>query len=106
GLAQSKGKTVEQIEFVQKSMTELDKEIQATQNEILELESSCKLHSVKVEKLPQLESEKISVADQLASQRQEYAVRNARVRDAEEYVLEVSKKIESLEKKLEGLLYI
>lgn len=106
GLAQSKSKTVEQIEFVQKSMTELDKEIQATQNEILELESSCKLHSVKVEKLPQLESEKISVADQLASQRQDYAVRNARVRDAEEYVLEISRKIESLEKKLEGLHYM
>jgi exonuclease SbcC len=106
GLAQSKSKTVEQIEFVQKSITELDKEIQATQNEIFELESSCKLHSVKVEKLPQLESEKISVADQLASQRQDYAVRNARVRDAEEYVLEISKKIESLEKKLEGLLYM
>jgi exonuclease SbcC len=106
GLAQSKSKTVEQIEFVQKSMTELDKEIQATQNEILELESSCNQHSFKVEKLPQLESEKISVADQLASHRQDYAVRNARVRDAEDYVLEISKKIESLEKKLEGLLYM
>lgn len=106
GLAQSKSKTVEQIEFVQKSMTELDKEIQATQNEILELESSCKLHSGNVEKLPQLESEKISVADQLASHRQDYAVRKARVRDAEDYVLEISKKIESLEKKLEGLLYM
>jgi DNA repair protein SbcC/Rad50 len=106
GLVQSKSKTVEQIELVQKSMTELDKEIQATQNEILELESACKSRSVKLEKLPQLESEKLRIADQLASQRQDYAVRNARVRDAEEYVLEVSKKIESLEKKLEGLLYM
>lgn len=106
GLAQSKSKTVEHIELVQKSMTELDEEIQATRNEILELESSCKMHSFKVEKLPQLESEKISVADQLASQRQDYAVRNARVRDAEEYVLEISRKIESLEKKLEGLQYM
>jgi exonuclease SbcC len=106
GLAQSKSKTVEQIEFVQKSMTELDKEIQATQNEILELESSCRLHRFKVEKLPQFESEKIGVADQLASQRQDCAVKNARVRDAEEYVLEISRKIESLEKKLEGLIYM
>jgi len=105
-LAQSKSKTVEQIEFIQKSISELDKEIQTTLEEIPNLESSCKLQSGKIERLPQLESEKLTVADQLSSQRQELAVRNARVKDAEELTLEIGKKIESLEKKYERLQYM
>lgn len=105
-LAQSKNKTVEQIEFVQKSISELDKEIQEALDEIPNLESSCKLQSGKIERLPQLESEKLTVADQLSSQRQELAVRNARVKDAEELTLEIGKKIESLEKKYEGIQYM
>lgn len=41
--AQSKAKTVEQTESVQKSISELDKDIQMTVDEIPKLESSYKL---------------------------------------------------------------
>jgi thiamine biosynthesis lipoprotein ApbE len=75
-MAQSKGKTVEQLESVQKSVGELDKEIEGILNEIPELESSYKLKNSEIEKLPQLESEKLCVVDQLSIEKQELAVKN------------------------------
>ena len=105
-MAQSKGKTVEQLESVQKSVAELDKEIEGIRNEIPKLESSSKLKNSEIEKLPQIESEKLAVVDQLSMEKQELAVKNSIVKDTEEHIVEMEKKIESLEKKFEGLQYM
>ena len=105
-MAQSKGKTVEQLESVQKSVAELDKEIEGIRNEIPKLESSYKLKNSEIEKLPQLESEKLAVVDQLSMEKQELAVKNSIVKDTLEHIVEMEKKIESLEKKFEGLQYM
>ena len=51
-------------------MGELDKEIEGILNEIPELESSYKLKNSEIEKLPQLESEKLAVLDQLSIEKQ------------------------------------
>ena len=105
-MAQSKGKTVEQLESVQKSVAELDKEIEGILNEIPKLESSSKLKNSEIEKLPQIESEKLAVVDQLSMEKQELAVKNSIVKDTQEHIAEMEKKIESLEKKFEGLQYM
>lgn len=105
-MAQSKGKTVQQLESVQKSVAELDKEIEGIRNEIPKLESSYKLKNSEIEKLPQLESEKLAVVDQLSMEKQELAVKNSIVKDSMEQIVEMEKKIESLEKKFEGLQYM
>ena len=105
-MAQSKGKTVEQLESVQKSVAELDKEIEGIRNEIPKLESSSKLKNREIEKLPQIESEKLGVVDQLSMEKQELAVKNSIVKDTQEHIAEMEKKIESLEKKFEGLQYM
>ncbi|HTH21301.1 MAG TPA: SMC family ATPase, partial [Nitrososphaeraceae archaeon] len=105
-LAQSKGKTVEHLESIQKTVTELDKEIDGIQAEIPKLESSCKLKKSEVEKLPQIESEKLTIVDRLSMQRQELAVKNSIIKDTQEHIVEIEKKIESLEKKFEGLQYM
>ena len=105
-MAQSKGKTVEQLESVQKSVAELDKEIEGILNEIPKLESSSKLKNSEIEKLPQIESEKLAVVDQLSMEKQELAVKNSIVKDTVEHIVEMEKKIESLEKKFEGLQYM
>ena len=80
-MAQSKGKTVEQLESVQKSVAELDKEIEGIRNEIPKLESSSKLKNSEIAKLPQIESEKLSIVDQLSMEKQELAVKNSIVKD-------------------------
>jgi DNA repair protein SbcC/Rad50 len=105
-MAQSKGKTVEQLESVQKSVAELDIEIEGILNEIPKLESSYKLKNGEIEKLPQIESEKLAVVDQLSMEKQELAVKNSIVKDTQEQIMEMEKKIESLEKKFEGLQYM
>jgi DNA repair protein SbcC/Rad50 len=105
-MAQSKGKTVEQLESVQKSVAELDQEIEGILSEIPKLESSSKLKSREIEKLPQIESEKLGVIDQLSMEKQELAVKNSIVKDTVEHIVEMEKKIESLEKKFEGLQYM
>ncbi|MDQ5869884.1 MAG: SMC family ATPase, partial [Thermoproteota archaeon] len=105
-MAQSKGKTVEQLECVQKTVTELDKEIDVIRDEIPKLESSSKLKNSEIELLPTLESEKLAVVDQLSIQRQELAVKNSIVKDTQEQIMEIDKKIETLEKKYEGLQYM
>jgi exonuclease SbcC len=105
-MAQSKGKTVEQLESVQKSVAELDQEIEEIRAEIPKLESSYKLKNSEIEKLPQLESEKLAVVDQLSIKKQELAVKNSIVKDTQEHIAEMEKKIESLEKKFEGLQYM
>src|SRR6476659_5501786 len=105
-MAQSKGKTVEQLESVQKSVAELENEIEGIRNEIPKLESSYKLKNSEIEKLPQLESEKLAVVDQLSMEKQDLAVKNSIVKDSVEQIVEMEKKIESLEKKFEGLQYM
>ena len=105
-MAQSKGKTVEQLESVQKSVAELDKEIEGILNEIPKLESSSKLKNSEIEKLPQIESAKLGVVDQLSMEKQELAVKNSIVKDSVEHIVEMEKKIGSLEKKFEGLQYM
>lgn len=105
-MAQSKGKTVQQLESVQKSVAELDNEIEGIRNEIPKLESSYKLKNSEIERLPQLESEKLAVVDQLSMEKQELAVKNSIVKDSVEQIVEMEKKIESLEKKFEGLQYM
>jgi DNA repair protein SbcC/Rad50 len=105
-MAQSKGKTVQQLESVQKSVAELDNEIEGIRNEIPKLESSYKLKNSEIEKLPQLESEKMSIVDQLSMEKQELAVKNSIVKDSVEQIVEMEKKIGSLEKKFEGLQYM
>ena len=105
-MAQSKGKTVEQLECVQKSVDELDKEIEGIRAEIPKLESSSELKNKEIEKLPEIESEKLAVVDQLSMEKQELAVKNSIVKDTQEHIVEIHKKIESLEKKFEGLQYM
>lgn len=105
-MAQSKGKTVEQLESVQKSVAELDQEIEGIRDEIPKLESSYKLKNNEIEKLPQIESEKLAVVDQLSMEKQDLAVKNSVVKDTQEHIAEMEKKIESLEKKFEGLQYM
>jgi exonuclease SbcC len=105
-MAQSKGKTVEQLESVQKSVAELDQEIEEIRAEIPKLESSYKLKNGEIEKLPQIESEKLAVVNQLSMEKQELAVKNSIVKDTQEHIVEMEKKIESLEKKFEGLQYM
>ena len=105
-MAKSKGKTVEQLESVQKSVAELDKEIEEIRDEIPKLESSSKLKNNEIEKLPQIESEKLAVVDQLSMKKQELAVKNSIINDSQEHIAEMEKKIESLEKKFEGLQYM
>ena len=105
-MAHSKGKTVEQLECIQKSVAELDKEIEGIRDEIPKLESSYKLKNSEIEKLPQIESEKLAVVDQLSMEKQELAVKNSIVKDTQEHIAEIEKKIDSLEKKYEGLQYM
>jgi DNA repair protein SbcC/Rad50 len=105
-MAQSKEKTVEQLESIQKSVAELDQEIEGIRDEIPKLESSSKLKNSEIAKLPQIESEKLSIVDQLSMEKQELAVKNSIVKDTVEHIVEMEKKIESLEKKFEGLQYM
>ena len=105
-MAQSKGKTVEQLESIQKSVAELDQEIEGIRSEIPKLESSSRLKNSEIAKLPQIESEKLSIVDQLSMEKQELAVKNSIVKDTLEHIMEMEKKIESLEKKFEGLQYM
>ncbi len=105
-IAQSKGKTVEQLECIQKSVAELDKEIEVIGYEIPRLESFHKLKNREIEVIPQIESKKLAVVDKLSIQRQELAVKNSIVKDTQEQIVEIDKRIESLEKKYEGLEYM
>jgi exonuclease SbcC len=105
-IAQSKAKTVDQTEFVQKSIVELDKDIKQTAQEIPKLESSYKLKNADLELLPRLESDRSRVADELSEQKQQLAVKISIVKEAQDNIAEICKKVESLRKKYEELQYM
>jgi exonuclease SbcC len=105
-IAQSKAKTVEQTEFVQKSIVELDNDIREKAEEIPKLESAYKLKNVDLELLPKLESERSSLVDELSEQKQQLAVKTSIVKEAQDNITEICKKVESLRKKYEELQYM
>jgi DNA repair protein SbcC/Rad50 len=105
-IAQSKAKTVEQTQFVQKSIVELDKDINEAAEKIPKLEASYKLKSDDLEQLPKLESERATVAEQMSEYKQQLAVKSSVVKEAHENILEICKKVESLRKKYEELQYM
>ena len=105
-IAQSKTKTVEQTELVQKSIVEIDNDIKVAAEEIPRLESSYKLKNGDLELLPKLESERSSVADELSENKQQLAVKTSIVKEAQDNIAEICKKVESLRKKYEELQYM
>ncbi len=105
-IAQSKAKTVEQTEFVQKSILELDNDIKETAEEIPKLESSYKLKNGDLEVLPKLESERSNLANEVSEHKQQLAVKSAIVKEAQENIAEIYKKVDFLRKKYEELQYM
>ena len=53
------------------------------EDEIPKLESSSELKNSEIAKLPQIESEKLSIVDQLSMEKQELAVKNSIVKDTD-----------------------
>jgi exonuclease SbcC len=105
-IAQSRAKTVEQTGLVQKSIVELDSDINDASVEIPKLETSYKLKNGDLEQLPNLESERSRIADELSAQKQQLAVKTAIIKEAQDNIVEICKKVDSLRKKYEELQYM
>ncbi len=105
-IAQSKTKTVEQSEFVEKSIVEIDNDIKEVAEEIPRLESSYKSKNGDLIQLPKLESERSSVAYELSEHKQQLAVKTSIVKEAQDNITEICKKVESLRKTYEELQYM